>query len=172
MNEDDTMLLGLVDDSPITSSAIRDDIRELVGAGEYGIAFDTLCSSLYEDEHQITRAYFERLQAAAKSLYLPRTTDGLCELIADTSIEAMATRGDYALLRWFGRKFPGLLVQGDTLSVLNETLAELKDLLNTGDIEEATFVLGELTRTMHGLQTSYEDMMKSAKIALPYAKRD
>lgn len=102
MTDDDRTLLGLLDDSPLTSPSAIGDIRDFITAGEYGLAFDTLCSRLYEDKHQITRAYFERLQAAGKSLYLPRSADGLGELVADANVEAMASRGDYALVRWFG----------------------------------------------------------------------
>ncbi|WP_342801212.1 hypothetical protein [Nocardia sp. No.11] len=87
-----------------------------------------------------------------------------------SAAELVATQGDYSLVRWSGRKFPGLLVQGDTLSILVSILSESQDLLDDGEIDEAKFALTDLKLRLAGMQESYEEMMKSAGIRLPYAK--
>ncbi|KAF0845047.1 DUF6959 family protein [Nocardia caishijiensis] len=86
----------------------------------------------------------------------------------DNSAELLETEGDYSLIRWFGRKFPGVLIQGDTLSILIDILAEARELLNAGDSEETKFVLGDLAERLGTVQSSYETMMKKAGIELPY----
>lgn len=76
-------ILDLLDNSPITSSDTRTDIRELVQAGEVGLAFDTLCSWIYEDSLAISRSFYERLRALADDLEEQKAVEGLDELIVD-----------------------------------------------------------------------------------------
>ncbi|MEU4598508.1 hypothetical protein [Nocardia sp. NPDC023988] len=88
----------------------------------------------------------------------------------DGSADFLGTQGNYSLIRSAGRRFPGLLIQGDTLSVLVSDLREVGELLETGDIEEARSAANELLTEFSAMQASYEVMMKEAGIKLPYAK--
>ncbi len=54
-------ILRLLDDSPVTRDSVKVDVREFVAAGELELAFDLLCSWIYEDELEIDRAYHSRL---------------------------------------------------------------------------------------------------------------
>ncbi|WP_397428866.1 MafI family immunity protein [Pseudofrankia sp. BMG5.37] len=45
------------------------------------MAFDTMCSWIYEDALPITSAYYERLVSAAQEVGSPKSTDRLDELI-------------------------------------------------------------------------------------------
>ncbi|NKX88017.1 DUF6959 family protein [Nocardia coubleae] len=83
--------------------------------------------------------------------------------------EVLETQGDYSLIRWSGRKFPGLLMQGDTLSILVSDARELEELIDAGDLEEARAAAHELLRSLSVMQRSYEEMMKLAGVKLPYA---
>lgn len=76
-------ILALLDESPITSSDIRTMIRELVEVGEIGLAFDTLCSWIYEDSLAISRSFYERLRALADDLEEQKAVEKLAELIVD-----------------------------------------------------------------------------------------
>ncbi|WP_435189406.1 DUF6959 family protein [Streptomyces sp. bgisy126] len=51
--------------------------------------------------------------------------------------ELFTDGGNDAVVRLPGRRFPGLLVQGDTLSTLATDVAELVELCAAGDLEEA-----------------------------------
>lgn len=68
-----------------------------------------------------------------------------------------------------GRRFPGLLIQGDTLSILVSDLREVRDLLNARDVDEALLATDELLNRMTSIQKAYEVMMSSARVKLPYA---
>ncbi|MFE1594485.1 DUF6959 family protein [Nocardia sp. NPDC058705] len=71
-------------------------------------------------------------------------------------------------MRWFGRNFPGILVQGDTLSILNDILSEARELLEAWDTMETRFALDTLAERLGIIQSSYETMMEEAGINLPY----
>lgn len=73
----------LLDESPIVSSDIRRDVRELVQVGEVGLAFDTLCSWLFEDSLAISRSFYERLRVLADDLEEQSAVERLDELVAD-----------------------------------------------------------------------------------------
>ncbi|MFJ7078204.1 MafI family immunity protein [Streptomyces sp. NPDC098781] len=51
----------LLEESPITAPSVAVDVRELLTAGEFALAFDTMCSWIYEDELSISEEYYERL---------------------------------------------------------------------------------------------------------------
>jgi hypothetical protein len=55
------VLRGLLDDSLITSPALIDDIRMSINAGEFLLAFDTLCSWIHEHRVGISVVYYGRL---------------------------------------------------------------------------------------------------------------
>jgi len=75
--------LALLADSPITSSSVVQNVSELVRAGEVALAFDTLCSWLYEDSLPISRSFYERLLSLSVELDEPESIAQLDELIAD-----------------------------------------------------------------------------------------
>lgn len=51
----------LLVESPITAPSVAVDVRDLLAAGEFSLAFDTMCSWIYEDELSISEEYYERL---------------------------------------------------------------------------------------------------------------
>ncbi|WP_280219543.1 DUF6959 family protein [Nocardia neocaledoniensis] len=85
------------------------------------------------------------------------------------SAELLGTQGDYSLIKWEGRRFPGLLIRGDTLSILVSDLREVRDLLNARDVDEALLATDDLLNRMTIIQKAYEVMMSSAGVKLPYA---
>ena len=77
-------------------------------------------------------------------------------------------RGNYALAQLDGRKYPGLLIQGDSLKqveVLVDEVIELRQQGEAGEFEEA---LQEVAEVIKGLVGSYESMMGEAQLRLPY----
>lgn len=80
-------IITLLADSPITSRDAIDDIRESVRAGEISIAFDTLCSSIFEQSLSISHKFYTRLSILATEIEETDAMDGLDELIIDTPSE-------------------------------------------------------------------------------------
>ncbi|MBC6463511.1 MafI family immunity protein [Actinomadura sp. HBU206391] len=78
-------ILALLNESSITASDVRTDIKELVYVGEIGLAFDTLCSWLYEDSLAISRPFYERLLALSVDLEEPRAVERLEELVVEAN---------------------------------------------------------------------------------------
>ncbi|MEW2444697.1 MafI family immunity protein [Micromonospora marina] len=76
-------ILALLEDSRITSGGARTDVRELVQVGEIGLAFDTLCSWIFEDSLPISRPFYERLKGLGNDLEQQSSVDRLDELIVD-----------------------------------------------------------------------------------------
>ncbi|MGW2598015.1 MafI family immunity protein [Streptomyces klenkii] len=77
------LVLNLLEDSPLTSEEVIADVRHLVTVGEEELAFDTMCSWIYEDVLPVTPEYHERLVAAAHELGTPKSVEKLDELIVD-----------------------------------------------------------------------------------------
>ncbi|OZV81608.1 hypothetical protein CA850_10590 [Micromonospora echinospora] len=76
-------ILALLNESPITSGDVRADVRELVQVGELGLAFDTLCSWIFEDSLAISRHFYERLKVLGDELEEKAAVNRLDELIVE-----------------------------------------------------------------------------------------
>ncbi|MEW2415587.1 hypothetical protein AB0953_17965 [Streptomyces sp. NPDC046866] len=80
----------------------------------------------------------------------------------------LAIDGNYAVVQVGGRNFPAAAIQGDSLKILQETLQELADSLDSGDIEEARFPLREAKETVDELLDLYEKTSRQLGFKLPY----
>jgi hypothetical protein len=79
----DAELLALLADSPIKRDSIIEEIKEYLSVGEPTLAFETLCTWLYEDRLPISRAYYERLASMAEEVYAQGYMARLDELISE-----------------------------------------------------------------------------------------
>ncbi|MEV0677788.1 MafI family immunity protein [Actinosynnema sp. NPDC050436] len=75
-----TELESLLADSPLSDPDVLGDVRGLLVAGEYALAFDTLCSWIYDDQLRISSAYYERLQWASEELGSARLVGNIGDL--------------------------------------------------------------------------------------------
>ncbi|MET7622756.1 hypothetical protein [Streptomyces sp. NPDC005408] len=79
------------------------------------------------------------------------------------------TDGDNdAVVRLPGRRFPGVLVQGDTLSILQADVAELVELCAAGDLEEARQVASLLQADLGAKLQRYTDALEAHGISRPF----
>ncbi|MER5887488.1 hypothetical protein ABT160_27045 [Streptomyces sp. NPDC001941] len=82
--------------------------------------------------------------------------------------ELFTDAGNNAVVRLPGRNFPGVLVQGDSLSIIRADVAEIVDLAARGEVDEAheaaEFLLGDLD----GLLERYATALHAHAIPLPY----
>ncbi|WP_436771950.1 DUF6959 family protein [Yinghuangia sp. YIM S09857] len=82
--------------------------------------------------------------------------------------ELFTDGGDNAVVRLPGRRFPGVLIQGDSLSVLRAEVAEVVEALNQGDTSAACETAGLLLADLDALLTRYSAALEAHKIPRPY----
>ncbi len=77
-----TVIKELLEESPITASSVAVDVRDLLTAGEFALAFDTMCSWIYEDELPISEEYYARLVRLSEDLGSLDLIERMRELVA------------------------------------------------------------------------------------------
>ncbi|MFD9241889.1 DUF6959 family protein [Streptomyces sp. NPDC059556] len=82
--------------------------------------------------------------------------------------ELFTDGGNDAVVRLPGRNFPGVLIQGDTLSMLRSDVAELAELCAAGDLEEARHVASLLQADLEATLQRYTDALRTHGISLPF----
>ncbi|MFF7156397.1 DUF6959 family protein [Streptomyces sp. NPDC008139] len=83
-------------------------------------------------------------------------------------VELFTDGGNDAVLRLPGRKFPGVLVQGDSLSILRADVAELSELREAGDLVEASKAASLLLAGIDLLFERYTETLRLHHIQLPF----
>ncbi len=82
--------------------------------------------------------------------------------------ELFTDGGNDAVVRLSGRRFPGVLIQGDTLSILMADVAELIELCAAGDMEEAKYAAGLLHAELGSKLQRYTDALEVHGIPRPF----
>lgn len=73
-----------------------------------------------------------------------------------------------AVVRLPGRRFPGVLVQGDTLSQLRADLVEVQKAFSDGDVNEARDSLAFVLSDLDGWLERYIRALEEHGIPLPF----
>ncbi|MEN6407241.1 MAG: hypothetical protein ABFC77_12315 [Thermoguttaceae bacterium] len=73
------------------------------------------------------------------------------------------------VLQFPGRRFPGVLVQGDSLKTMADLATEIVERIAVGDSEEARSVADELRGILRSRLDVYEKVLKLNGLALPYS---
>ncbi|HEX7304062.1 DUF6959 family protein [Lentzea sp.] len=92
------------------------------------------------------------------------TVDKLIE-----TAEVLATTGNFAVVQLPGRNFPAAAIQGDSLSMLRDTVKELSECIAGGDLDEARYPLAEIESVISAMMSTYEDAARVCGFTLPYA---
>ncbi|MEU2108950.1 hypothetical protein [Streptomyces sp. NPDC019507] len=82
--------------------------------------------------------------------------------------ELLTDAGNNAVVRLAGRRFPGVLIQGDSLSILRSDIAEVVQALDRGDAAEGRDAAGLLLAELDALLARYSAALKAHGIPLPY----
>ncbi|MFI1468999.1 DUF6959 family protein [Streptomyces wuyuanensis] len=82
--------------------------------------------------------------------------------------ELFTEGGNNAVVRLPGRRFPGVLMQGDSLSILRSDVAEVVEALDRGDETEARDTAGLLLEDLDELLARYSAALTAHEIPLPY----
>lgn len=76
-------LRALLEDAQLISDGGAEAVRELLQAGEFALAFDTLCSWIYEDDVLVTARYYTRLQQMSAEMGSEALVARIAELVVD-----------------------------------------------------------------------------------------
>jgi hypothetical protein len=87
-----------------------------------------------------------------------------------TELTLLGEEPDTALVLRSTRAQPGLLVQGDTLSIAMQAAEEALTAMRSGNLRDARHSAEEAADIFREWQTSYERMMQAARRELPYSK--
>ncbi|MEV0129335.1 hypothetical protein AB0H83_12865 [Dactylosporangium sp. NPDC050688] len=88
--------------------------------------------------------------------------------MARVEVEMMTGAQNYAVLRLPGRRFPGVLVQGDSLSILTSEVQKALTLLRAGDTASAEEELAYVANHLAGLLDGYIRVLDAAGTPLPF----
>ncbi|MDR6973475.1 hypothetical protein J2X68_000144 [Streptomyces sp. 3330] len=82
--------------------------------------------------------------------------------------ELFTDGGNNAVVRLPGRRFPGVLVQGDSLHILRTDMAELVEACDRGDLGDARDTAGLLLTGLDALLERYAAALAAHEIPRPY----
>jgi len=82
--------------------------------------------------------------------------------------ELFTDGGNDAVVRLPGRRFPGVLIQGDSLHILRSDVAEMVEACERGDLAEAGESAGLLLAGLDALLTRYSVALDNHSIQRPY----
>jgi predicted RNase H-like HicB family nuclease len=83
-------------------------------------------------------------------------------------VELLTDQGNNAVVRLPDRKFPGVVIQGDTLSTLITATSEAIAALECNDAADAQEVLRDLAAQLREVRDRYEIALREHGIELPY----
>ncbi|HEV2125377.1 MAG TPA: hypothetical protein VGW38_21720 [Chloroflexota bacterium] len=89
----------------------------------------------------------------------------------DEGVELLEYGGNFSVARHTQRTFPGVLIQGDTLSTWWSDLERILNALANNDIDDATETARWLLEHVDGALRFYERVLGDHGIRLPYNER-
>ncbi|MFC3572932.1 DUF6959 family protein [Streptomyces yaanensis] len=82
--------------------------------------------------------------------------------------ELFTDGGNDAVVRLPGRRFPGVLIQGDSLHTLRSDLAEVMEACERGELAEARESAGLLLADLDAILTRYAAALEEYGVPRPY----
>jgi hypothetical protein len=82
--------------------------------------------------------------------------------------ELFTDGGNDAVVRLPGRRFPGVLIQGDSLHILRSDVAEVVEACERGDLADAGESAGLLLAGLDALLNRYSVALENHQIRRPY----
>lgn len=87
------------------------------------------------------------------------------------SVELLSPPTNYAVVHLPGRKFPGVVFQGDSLHNLLRRITELRERTDKYGDDEVAASLAELSESLSEVVQHYETVCSNRGIPLPYPKQ-
>lgn len=85
-------------------------------------------------------------------------------------LELLGRPVNFAVVQLPERKYPGVVIQGDTLNGLVRRLEEMKDLVKSDQLEDLTTEIEEVREQLSAARDYYEATCAERGIELPYLK--
>lgn len=82
--------------------------------------------------------------------------------------ELFTDGSNYAVVRMPGRRFPGVVVQGDSLSIIRDQVALIRDAIRAEDFSEASDTAGFLLKDLDAVLLRYVDALERHGIRKPF----
>lgn len=82
--------------------------------------------------------------------------------------ELLSRPVNYAVVQLPERKYPGVVVQGDTLHSLLKQVEQMKMLLETNELEELADQIEDVSEHLSAALSHYEHICSERGIRLPY----
>lgn len=86
-------------------------------------------------------------------------------------IEIVSEAVNCPVVQMPGRKYPGVVLQGDSLKILLDSAEEVQQLSGSVRNTDLSAAVASLREKLVGYIASYEEAMKEAGRELPYPKR-
>ncbi len=83
-------------------------------------------------------------------------------------VESFLGTTNAAVVRLPGRKFPGIVLQGDSLKILLDSAAEVAQLSRGSNVPGLEESAEEVVRILNGYRQAYEEALSSHNQPLPY----
>ncbi len=83
-------------------------------------------------------------------------------------VELFTDGGNYAVVRMPGRKFPGVVVQGDSLSTLRDDVAGIRDALRAHELGEASDATDVLLEDLEAILLRYAEALDRHGLGTPF----
>ncbi len=91
--------------------------------------------------------------------------------MSDESATILKIGANGGVVQLPGRNFPGLVIQGDSLSILHSTLSEAREALRNNRADEAAEPLDDALESVASRLSFYESTLLAAGLTLPYSRR-
>ncbi|GGQ18014.1 MULTISPECIES: DUF6959 family protein [Streptomyces] len=85
--------------------------------------------------------------------------------------ELLTDPGNDTVVRLPPRRFPGVLIQGDSLSIIRSDVAEIVEACAQGDVDDAHEAATLLLANIDELLDRYESALRAHGLERPYASR-
>jgi hypothetical protein len=85
-------------------------------------------------------------------------------------VEMLSEESNCPVVKAPGRKFPGIILQGDSLKQLYDSAIEISELSKDGNHDDLLAALDNLKERLKGFLAAYERAMSTNGLQLPYPK--
>ena len=87
-----------------------------------------------------------------------------------TTAQVLEAENNVAVVQLAGRKYPGILIQGDSISILLSDLKDVRNAINKSDRLSASTTLDAIEERLEASLAYYESVLEKRGISLPYAR--
>ena len=84
------------------------------------------------------------------------------------SVESLSEASNYAIIKLPERKYPALLIQGDSLRILLDLAQEIQRMVRNSSDEELRSTVDELAEQLSSRVEHYEQVLTNEHMDLPY----